>query len=127
MSDLNKKQVGGEHYKGVDQEHWDWVHANELDYFQGQITKYVYRWKSKNGMEDLRKAHHFLEKYIELESEKIESDRQIPMFPTTVGDVHEANLKQGKLNVIKDNPQMVKRTGMEHPFGYDEEEDNVNN
>ena len=100
MSDLNKKQVGGEHYKGVDQEHWDWVHANELDY---------------------------LEKYIELESEKIESDRQIPMFPTTVGDVHEANLKQGKLNVIKDNPQMVKSTGMKHPFGYDEEEDNVNN
>jgi hypothetical protein len=38
----------------------------DLDYFQGQITKYIMRWKLKNGLQDLEKAHHFLEKYIEL-------------------------------------------------------------
>jgi hypothetical protein len=30
------------------------------------ITKYVMRWKLKGGMEDLEKAAHFLEKYMEL-------------------------------------------------------------
>ena len=61
----NDRQVAGNHYKSKIQ-HWDYVVANDLDYFQAQITKYVARWKNKNGMDDLLKAQHFLEKYIEL-------------------------------------------------------------
>jgi len=61
----NEKQVAGTHYKSTI-EHWDYVVANDLDYFQGQITKYVTRWKNKNGITDLLKAQHFLEKYIEV-------------------------------------------------------------
>jgi hypothetical protein len=61
----NEKQVAGNHYKSSI-EHWDYVVANDLDYFQGQITKYVTRWKNKNGVTDLLKAQHFLEKYIEV-------------------------------------------------------------
>ena len=34
----------------------------------GQITKYVTRWKKKNGLPDLLKAQHFLQKYIEIVS-----------------------------------------------------------
>jgi len=62
------KQIGGKHYKGAGEamQHWNIVAAHNLDYFQGQITKYVMRWKFKNGIEDLEKAKHFLEKYIEL-------------------------------------------------------------
>lgn len=63
----NERQVGGQHYQALPMQHWDYVAANELDYFQGQITKYVSRWKLKNGLEDLEKARHFLEKYIEVE------------------------------------------------------------
>jgi len=62
----NDKQIGGSHYKGEAIEHWDIVWAHDLDYFQGQITKYVMRWRDKGGIEDLMKAQHFLEKYIEL-------------------------------------------------------------
>jgi hypothetical protein len=61
----NEKQIAGNHYKSNIQ-HWDYVVANDLDYFQAQITKYVTRWKKKNGMTDLLKAQHFLEKYIEV-------------------------------------------------------------
>lgn len=68
MSQANKRQVGGTHYHNQIQ-HWDWAASNKLDYFQGQITKYVSRWKYKNGVEDLRKAQHFLEKYIELHTD----------------------------------------------------------
>lgn len=63
----NETQVAGSHYKSTIQ-HWDYVVANDLDYFQAQITKYVTRWKKKNGMTDLRKAQHFLEKYIEVQT-----------------------------------------------------------
>jgi len=63
--EANNRQVGGEHYR-TDIQHWDYVAANNLDYFQGQITKYVTRWKKKGGIKDLEKARHFLDKYIEL-------------------------------------------------------------
>jgi hypothetical protein len=67
----NDKQIAGTHYKSTIQ-HWDYVVANDLDYFQAQITKYVTRWKKKNGIDDLRKAAHFLEKYIEIQIEPID-------------------------------------------------------
>lgn len=65
MSEANKTQVAGGHYQSKIQ-HWDIVAEHQLDYFAGQITKYVMRWKLKNGVQDLEKAQHFLEKYIEL-------------------------------------------------------------
>lgn len=83
--DANKTQVAGNHYQTQIQ-HWDYVVANDLDYFQGQITKYVTRWKKKNGLQDLRKAKHFLEKYIEV-STAMESD----------------TIKQYRYNVALDN------------------------
>jgi len=68
----NDVQVGGDHYKAAGKtEHWDFVHQHDLDYFQGQITKYVVRWRKKGGIQDLKKAQHFLEKYIELEVAKV--------------------------------------------------------
>lgn len=70
VSGANSRQVGGDHYKTGGEEHWDRVNRLQLDYFQGQITKYVERWKKKNGVEDLRKARHFLDKYIEIEERK---------------------------------------------------------
>ena len=75
MLSSNNRQVGGKHYSSPMQ-HWDFVWANDLDYFQGQITKYVTRYKDKNGLQDLYKAKHFLEKYIEL-LEEVESDKEI--------------------------------------------------
>lgn len=71
LDKANETQVGGNHYrrKGAIQ-HWDFAAAQNLDYFQGQVTKYVCRWKDKNGLEDLYKARHFLQKYIEVEEAK---------------------------------------------------------
>lgn len=74
MSSANDRQVGGNHYKTGGEEHWDRVWRLKLDYFQGQITKYVERWRFKNGVQDLHKARHFLDKYIEL----VEKDEAPP-------------------------------------------------
>lgn len=63
--DANDKQIGGEHYKGRPYEHWDWVCDIDLHYLLACATKYVFRWRSKNGVQDLDKAVHFLEKAME--------------------------------------------------------------
>ena len=63
----NDYQVGGSHYKRPGKiEHWDFVWMHSLDYFQAAITKYVMRHRDKGGIQDLKKAQHFLAKYIEL-------------------------------------------------------------
>lgn len=61
----NDTQVGGTHYKAVIQ-HWDLAHELDLGYFEGQITKYITRHRSKKGREDLEKALHFTRKLREL-------------------------------------------------------------
>ena len=61
----NSTQVGGAHYASSIQ-HWDFVASRKLGYFEGQVTKYVSRWRKKNGAQDLEKAAHFLAKLQEL-------------------------------------------------------------
>lgn len=71
----DERQVGGEHYKAVGDariEHWNLVAAYKWDYFTAQVIKYMMRWKMKNGLQDLEKARHFLDKLIELEDEGVE-------------------------------------------------------
>lgn len=75
MSGADARQEGGTHYKGeFTQEHWDYAWERGFDFFQYVITKYVERCWKKNGLEDLRKARHYLDKYIELK-EKEASDK----------------------------------------------------
>jgi hypothetical protein len=63
----NDKQIGGEHYKMPGhEEHWDRAWRLDYDPFQYIITKWVERWREKGGIQDLEKAKHALEKYIEL-------------------------------------------------------------
>lgn len=63
----NDRQEGGAHYKGAPVEHWDFVLMHNIPYMEAQVIKYVMRWRAKNGLEDLRKARHFIEKLIEWE------------------------------------------------------------
>jgi hypothetical protein len=64
----NDYQIGGDHYKKIPgEQHWDRVARLGLNYFQAMITRYVERYRHKNGVEDLKKARHFLDKLIELE------------------------------------------------------------
>lgn len=67
----NNKQHGGNHYKKYgDLQPWDVVIAWELGYLEGTALKYIARWKDKNGVEDILKAIHFLEKLVEVEKQK---------------------------------------------------------
>jgi len=63
----NDSQVGGTHYRSKIQT-WDYIMANDLNYLEGNIVKYVSRHRHKHGVEDLRKAMHYLQKLIEVET-----------------------------------------------------------
>ncbi len=66
----NSTQVGGQHYKSKNIQPWDYIAVNGLGFFEGNIVKYVTRHNDKNGVEDLKKARHYLDKLIELQSAK---------------------------------------------------------
>lgn len=65
-----KTQVGGDHYAKCAIQPIDYIMANGLDYLQGNVIKYVTRYKNKNGVEDLEKAAHYLRIMIEREKAK---------------------------------------------------------
>jgi len=52
------------HYTEGSIEPLDYIVANDLDFIEGNIIKYVTRYKYKNGVEDLKKAHFYLEVLI---------------------------------------------------------------
>ena len=65
------KQVAGNHYKDLPIQPVEYIHANALGYFEGNVIKYVSRWRKKNGIADLEKAKHYIELLIELETRNV--------------------------------------------------------
>jgi hypothetical protein len=67
-SAANSIQIGGDHYRKMDPsyQHWDFVADAGLGYYEGCATKYIARHASKNGLQDLLKARHYVAKLIEL-------------------------------------------------------------
>jgi len=66
MRSLNH-QEGGDHYVTLSIQPAQYIIANDLRFAEGCIVKYVTRWRDKGGVEDLRKARHYLDMLIEFE------------------------------------------------------------
>ena len=60
-------QIGGDHYKTMKIQPAEFIEANGLSYLQGNAIKYICRFRDKNGIEDLRKAKHYIDMLIEFE------------------------------------------------------------
>ena len=70
MSLASETQVGGSHYKDKAVQPWtameSWMSSEEFEGFlRGNVIKYIARYKDKNGIQDVFKARHYLEKLIE--------------------------------------------------------------
>lgn len=60
------EQVGGDHYNAKNNyQHWDWAIDIRLGYLESAATKYITRWKGKNGIQDVEKGISYLEKALE--------------------------------------------------------------
>ena len=66
MSSWNQ-QVGGTHYKALQIQPLEYALKNGLGICEHAVVKYVSRWKDKGGIDDLRKARHYIDLLIEHE------------------------------------------------------------
>jgi len=94
-------QIAGSHYQMPIQP-VEFIHKNGLGFIVGNVVKYVVRYKQKNGIEDLKKARHYLDMLIEMESRPAGADflgdrmmsedfRKVPV--ATLDKVHEFVLR----------------------------------
>jgi hypothetical protein len=65
-------QYGGKHYKTKKIQPVEYILANGIGFCEGSAIKYLTRWKDKGGIEDLKKAKHYIEMLIEQETKKNE-------------------------------------------------------
>ena len=65
-----KTQVGGDHYSKMAIQPFEYIMANGIGFPEGNIIKYVSRWRSKGGVDDLKKARHYLDLLIAHEEGK---------------------------------------------------------
>ena len=66
MSNILDTQVGGSHYKEMLIQPVEFIVKNNISFLEGNVIKYTCRHRSKNGIEDLNKAIHYLELMKEL-------------------------------------------------------------
>lgn len=104
----NQIQVGGEHYMNKKIQPWDFIAANDLGYLEGCVVKYVSRHKEKNGVEDLEKARHYLQKLIEIHSPVAEAVE--PAHVELVVPVVQPK-RRGRPPGSKNKPKRVYRKG----------------
>jgi hypothetical protein len=63
-------QEGGDHYKKLPIQPVEYIYLNGISFIEGNVIKYVSRWRDKGGLADLKKARHFLDMLIQFEEEK---------------------------------------------------------
>ena len=56
------------HYANNEIEPIDYIIANKLTYCEGNVVKYITRWRGKGGLEDLKKAKQYIDFIIEKEA-----------------------------------------------------------
>lgn len=54
-------QVGGSHYKDLEYQPIEFFEDLHLDAFRANVIKYLARWRKKGGVEDLKKALHYVQ------------------------------------------------------------------
>ena len=77
-SKANQMQVGGYHYKNAGVQPWQvidtWPIEQQIGFHRGNILKYLMRMGSKDEeLQEIKKAHHYLTKLIEV-MEKADGD-----------------------------------------------------
>lgn len=104
-------QVGGSHYKDLKIQPVEYITANNIPYMEGNVIKYVTRWREKGGLRDLEKAKHYLEMLIEMQNQKAKDgllklvekeledckgdtgEKQAPELTMSAASVHYENIK----------------------------------
>lgn len=94
-------QVGGNHYKGLKMQPAELIAELGLDFFSGNVLKYVSRYKNKGGVEDLRKAEHYVMLKMDLlPEEKSVREDELYAALATLGEYCIVNELSEKVYII---------------------------
>lgn len=93
-----KHQIGGTHYKDLAIQPVEYIHKNRLGFIEGCVVKYVTRWKQKGGVEDLKKARHFLDLLIDMETDQ------------TLAAVENLKREHSRIDIIGQNGDLCAET-----------------
>ena len=69
-----QRQVGGDHYTEMAIQPIEYIQRNKIPFIEGNIIKYVSRWREKGGREDLLKARHYIDLLVEFEDRDADSE-----------------------------------------------------
>ena len=58
-------QVAGTHYRDMPIQPGTFVRKNGIGWYEGNAIKYICRYKQKGGIEDIKKAIHYLQLILE--------------------------------------------------------------
>lgn len=70
-NNADQQQVGGNHYKDLSVQPWvameSWMTTEQFaGFLRGNAIKYLARCDSKGGLEDVKKAQHYIQKLLEV-------------------------------------------------------------
>ena len=106
MSDVYKKQIGGDHYQSMTIQPSEFINKNNLPFAEGNAIKYLCRHKQKGQEKDLEKAIHYCQMAI---------DRDYPEKVKTVSEK-----LQDELEPIKDFLEEAEKEKKELKECYEE-------
>ena len=65
---VNPVTTDPRHYNKLRIEPWDFIQQNKLDFFEGNVVKYITRHRTKGqGKKDIEKAIHYAQLILQLE------------------------------------------------------------
>lgn len=67
MSNPLDKQIGGDHYKTMKIQPVEYIVANNLNFLEGNVIKYITRHRAKGGKADVEKVIHYCELILKTE------------------------------------------------------------
>lgn len=99
-------QIGGSYYKDMPYQPIALIDKLELDYFSGNVLKYLCRYRQKGGINDLEKARHYCQLAKELnvimfspstlDTEEVEDFVRINEMSEEVGEIILYDLLEGR-------------------------------
>jgi len=92
-----KRQVGGTHYTSLAIQPAEYILGNDLGKYEGDIIQYVTRWKSKGGIEDLKKIQQCAQILIDFQNSQIPDDHN-----QAVQAAHQAQIQATKRKAEQD-------------------------
>jgi hypothetical protein len=120
MTSKPAEQVGGNHYSRLTIEPIQFIEANGLGYSEGNIVKYISRWKNKNGLEDLNKAKWYVERLIQVEEERLAENRRDELTAAIELNCPSSCEEPCEACPVDDAPTVTRYISDLHFFGWNE-------